>query len=68
MHALLSFMSLERAHGWNPAYLNVFFSQKESNIHEYNSVPSYKDRALRKSKGKEEKEDDISPKCWSLRQ
>ena len=59
-------MALERAHGWYPAYLNVLFPQTESNIHKYNSVPSYKARTLSKSKGKEEKEDDISPKNGHL--
>lgn len=57
-------MSLERAHGWYPAYLNVFFPQTESNIHEYRSVPSYKVRPLHK--GKEEKEYDISLKNGQL--
>lgn len=36
----------------------------ESNIHKYNSVPSYKARPLHK--GQKEKEDDISPKNGHL--
>lgn len=54
----------KRARDWYPAYLNVLFPQTESNIHKYNSVPSYKDRPLHK--GKEEKEDNISPKNGHL--
>lgn len=64
MRALLPFMSLERAHGGYPAYLNVFSPQTESNVHEYKSAPSYKARPLHK--GKEEKGDDISPKNGHL--